>query len=111
MGDASDRLILAEIAGTCERRSWQVLAGKCSDAEAAAELAEASRGRADLLTQWAGIITGATESGLSATARQGREGARLCVLAGADPDGLGPWIEAGRKRTAAARVRPFTGIG
>src|SRR5690348_10592227 len=108
MAKASDRLILAEIAGACERRAWQVLAGRCTEAEAVAELAEASRGRADLLTQWAGLITGSTEASLPTTARQGREGTRLCVLAGADPDGLGPWIASGRKRSAEARVRPFT---
>jgi hypothetical protein len=56
-----------------------------------------------------GIVLGATEGELPVTAAMGREQARLCILAGADPDELTPWIETGRRRATTARPPPFSG--
>jgi hypothetical protein len=105
----SDRITVARIAGVSSRRAAQRLNGQCSDAEAVAELAEVARGRADLLAEHAGVIIGATEGELAMQAGKGREQARLCVLAGADPDALAPWIEVGRERKRQARLLPFSG--
>lgn len=105
----SDRITVARIAGVSSRRAGQTLNGRCSDAEAAAELAGVAGGRADLLAQHAGIVLGATDGELPMTAAMGREQARLCILAGADPDELPPWIETGRRRATAARLPPFSG--
>jgi hypothetical protein len=97
----SDRITVARIAGVSSRRAAQRLNGQCSGAEAAAELAAAARGRADLLAERAGVITGATQGELAMQADRGREQARLCILAGADPGALARGRLAGAGFSAA----------
>jgi hypothetical protein len=104
-----DRITVARIAGVSNRRAGQTLTGRSTDAEAVAELAEVAGGRADLLAEHAGLILGKSESGLPMQVEIGRERARLCVLAGADPGELAPWVELGRRRASQARHPPFSG--
>jgi hypothetical protein len=106
-----DGITLARIAGVCSRRAAQTLGGQCSDADAMAELTHVAAGRLDLLTRHAGIRLGSTEGELSVTLAMSREQARLCILAGADPDALGPWIDLGRERARQASKPPFSGTG
>jgi hypothetical protein len=80
-----------------------------TNAEAVTELAEVASGRADLLAEHAGLILGTSESGLPMQVEIGRERARLCVLAGAHPGELVPWVELGRRQASQARHPPFSG--
>lgn len=104
----NDRITVARIAGVSSRRAGQWLNGQCSEAEAVAELVAVAGGRADLLAQHAGVVTGATEGELPMQVEMAREQARLCILAGADPDALGPWIDVGRQRHGQRRLPPFS---
>jgi hypothetical protein len=104
-----DRITVARIAGVSSRLATQTLTSKSTDAEAAAELAEVAGGRADLLAEHAGLTLGTSESGLPMQVEMGRERARLCVLAGADPGELAPWVELGRRRASQGRHQPFSG--
>jgi hypothetical protein len=72
-----------------------------------AALRELAAGHADLLAQVAGILERAYEGELDEPLV--RQAARLCRKAGADPEAIPLWIEAGRERAAKARLPPFSG--
>jgi hypothetical protein len=55
----------------------------------------------------AGIFEGTLEGELDEPLA--RSAARLCRLAGADPEAIPGWIEEGRQRAASARQPPFFG--
>jgi hypothetical protein len=104
---ASDRILIARLTGTARRLGgWCELTGD-EEAAAVAELRALAAGRADLLAEVAGIEEGAHEGELSEP--RGRAAARLCRLAGADPEAIPAWIEVGRQRTANAGRPPFSG--
>ncbi len=92
---------IAEIAGRYAIRH------RYSDADegrAAAELAEAAAGRADLLARYAGITLGYHEADTEAGHYE--RAAQLCIRAGADTALILRWIEVGRR----ARQRHDAGI-
>jgi hypothetical protein len=105
----ADRILVARLDGAAGRLSrW----GALDDAQAAAgaaELRELAGGRGDLLAEVAGVRLGTAESKGSEYAVQAEAVARLCRLAGADPEAIPGWIEEGRRRRAAARQPPFSG--
>ena len=70
-----------------------------------AELQALAGGRADLLAEVAGIFEGTSEGELDEPLA--RQAARLCRMAGADPEAIPAWIEEGRRRRAAAAGRRF----
>jgi hypothetical protein len=102
-----DRLLIAEIWGEARRRArWREL-NSDEEGEALAELRELGGGRADLLAEVAGVLEGAAEG--EPHEPIARQAARLCRLAGADPEAIPAWIEEGRRRRAAARQAPPSG--
>ena len=54
-----------------------------------------------------GILEGASEG--EPDEPLARQAAGLCRKAGADPEATQAWIEEGRRRRAATRMRPFSG--
>ena len=103
----ADRILVAQLTGEARHRAkWRPLSSGEED-QAIAELATLAGGRADLLAQVAGIFEGASEGELDEPLA--RCAARLCRLAGADPEEVPAWIEEGRKRRAAARKAPPSG--
>ena len=99
----ADRLLIAELHGTAGHHSrWREL----TDAEEAAAVVELAAGRADLLAEVCGILIGASEGELNEPLK--RQAARLCCLAGADPEAIPAWIEEGRRRRANAGKPPFS---
>ena len=72
-----------------------------------AALRELAAGRADLLAQVAGIFEGTSEGELDEPLA--RSAARLCRLAGADPEAIPAWAAEGRRRRVNAGRRPFSG--
>ena len=70
------------------------------------ELRELAAGRADLLAEVCGILIGASEGEPNEALK--RQAARLCCLAGADPEAIPAWIEEGRRRRANAGKPPFS---
>jgi hypothetical protein len=103
----ADRLLIAEIWGEARRRArWRELSSD-EETAAVAALRELAGGRADLLAEVAGILEGASEGELDE--QLARQAAGLCVKAGADPEVIPVWIEEGRRRRAATRMRPFSG--
>ena len=72
-----------------------------------AELRELAAGRGDLLAEVAGVLEGAGEGEPDEPLK--RRAAQLCRKAGADPEAIPAWIQAGRARRAAARRPPFSG--
>ena len=88
------------------RARWRELT-EAEEAAAVAELKELAGGRADLLAEVAGIFEGASEG--DPDEPLARSAARLCLLAGADPDAIPAWIEEGRRRAARAGRPPFSG--
>ena len=61
-----------------------------------ASLRELADGRAAFLAEVAGILDGASEG--EADGPFARQAARLCRLAGADPETIRGWVEEGRRR-------------
>jgi hypothetical protein len=84
------------------RARWRELAGN-EEATAVAALRELARGRADLLAEVAEILEGTREGRLDESLA--RCVARLCRLAGADPDTVPAWIEEGRRERPRVRRR------
>jgi hypothetical protein len=103
---AADRILIARLTGTARRLAgWRELTGDKLDA-AVAELRKLAAGRADLLAEVAGIEEGASEGELSEP--RARNAARLCRLAGADPEAIPAWVEVGRGRRANAGRPPLS---
>jgi hypothetical protein len=103
----ADRILIARLTGTARRLAgWNGLAGD-EEAAAVAELRELAGGRGDLLAEVAGVEAGVSEGRLDEP--RAREAARLCRLAGADPEAIPGWVEEGRRRRAAARMPPLSG--
>jgi hypothetical protein len=92
-----DRILAARLSGTAIRLAR---AGGPID-EAVAELRALAAGRGDLLAEQAGIMAGAwtvrVETGDYVIA------VGLLVLAGADHDQIGRWVEVGRERASTRR--------
>jgi len=92
-----DRILCARLSGTA---IWLARAGGPID-EAVAELRALAAGRGDLLAEQAGIMAGAwtvrVETGDHLLA------VGLLVLAGADHDQIGRWVEVGRERASTRR--------
>jgi hypothetical protein len=72
-----------------------------------AELAALAGGRADLLAEVAGLFEGTSDG--EPDEPLARSAARLCRLAGADPEAIPAWIAEGRRRRANASRPPFAG--
>jgi len=72
-----------------------------------AELRELAAGRSDLLAEVAGVLQGASEGEPGEPVK--RQAAQLCRKAGAGPQAIPAWIQAGRARRAAASRPPFSG--
>ncbi len=106
-GPQADRLLIAELTGEAGHRAkWRELT-EDEEAAAVAALRELAGGRADLLTEVAGVLEGTSEGKLNEPLK--RQAAMLCRKAGADPEAIPAWIEEGRRRAAAARQPPFSG--
>jgi hypothetical protein len=106
-GPYPDRILVAELTGTARHHArWRELAQDEQDA-AVTELRELAGGRADLLAEVAGIFEGASVGELDEPLA--RQAAQLCRLAGADETLIPHWIEEGRHRAGAARMRPHSG--
>lgn len=103
----ADRILVAQLTGEARHRArWRALT-EDEEAAALAELRALAGGRADLLAQVAGIFEGTSEG--EPDEPLARSAARLCRLAGADPEAVPGWIAEGRRRAAAARKPPFSG--
>jgi hypothetical protein len=103
----ADRILVAQLTGEARHRAkWRPLTGD-EEAAAIAALAELAGGRADLLAEVPGIFEGTSEG--EPDEPQARSAARLCRLAGADPEAIPGWIEEGRRRKANASKPPFSG--
>ena len=102
-----DRILAAQIAGAAARHAlgWRLTAAE-EDA-AINELRQAAAGRADLLSEHAGVALGIGE-GRPDAARY-RQIAELCIAAGADQTMIERWITVGRQRAANAVARPNAG--
>jgi hypothetical protein len=92
-----DRILCARLSGTATRLAR---AGGPID-EAVAELRALAAGRGDLLAEQAGIAVGAWS--VRAGTADELLAAGLLVLAGADHDQIGRWIEVGRERVSTPR--------
>lgn len=102
-----DDLIVAALHGAASRHAgWATPVGAARRA-AVDELSEVAGGRADLLSQVAGLLLGYAPSG-DAMHEHNRIAAELLIEAGADPDTVGKWIEIGGERRATARADPFS---
>ena len=100
-------MIVAELSGEARHHArWRDLTAD-EEAAAVAALRELAGGRADLLAETAGILEGASQGELDEPFA--RCAARLCRLAGADPEAIPAWIEEGRRRSANARHPPPSG--
>jgi hypothetical protein len=103
----ADRILVAQLTGEARHRArWRGLT-EDEEAEALAELRELAGGRADLLAEVAGIFEGASEG--EPDEPLARCAARLCRLAGADPEAIPAWIAEGRRRRTRADLPPFSG--
>jgi hypothetical protein len=103
----ADRILVAQLTGEARHRArWQDFTEAEEDA-AVAELRELAAGRADLLAEVAGIFEGTSEG--EPDEPLARSAARLCRLAGADPEAIPAWAEEGRRRRVAARKAPPSG--
>lgn len=103
----ADRILVAQITGEARYRAkWRDLTGD-EEAEALAELRQMAAGRADLLAEVADLFEGTSEG--EPDEPLARCAARLCQMAGADPEAIPAWIEEGRRRRAAADQPPFSG--
>jgi hypothetical protein len=100
-------MIVAELTGEARHHAkWRPLTGD-EEASAVAELRAIAGGRADLLAEVAGILEGTSEGEMDEPLA--RQAAALCRKAGADPEAVPQWAEEGRRRAAAARMRPHGG--
>jgi hypothetical protein len=105
-GTDRDRILVAQLTGTAGHHArWRELTGE-EEAAAVAELRELANGRGDLLAEAAGILEGTSEGELNEPIA--RQSARLCRMAGADPEAIPAWIEEGRRRKANASRPPFS---
>jgi hypothetical protein len=103
----ADRILIAQLTGEAwHRAKWRELTGD-EEAAAVAELQALAGDQADLLAEVVGVMEGASEGELDEPFA--RCAARLCRLAGADPEAIPGWIEEGRRRRAAARMPPPSG--
>ncbi len=101
-----DRILVAQLTGTAGHHArWRELTGD-EEAAAVSELRELADGRGDLLAEVAGIFEGTSEGELDEPLD--RQCARLCRMAGADPEAIPAWIEEGRRRKANASRPPFS---
>ncbi len=124
-GCESDQLIVARLAGAAQRHApwreptaaqrhapWREPTAaqrhapwreptEAETAAAVAELREIAGGRADLLAEAAGLLTGFYRRTSEET--RARAAAHYCVVAGARHEEIPHWIEVGRSRAAAAR--------
>jgi hypothetical protein len=106
LGPDRDRILVAQLTGTAGHHAkWRELTGD-EEAAAVSELRELADGRGDLLAEVAGIFEGTSEGELSEPIA--RQSARLCRMAGADPEAIPAWIEEGRRRKANANRPPFS---
>src|SRR5690349_16185193 len=78
------------------------------EAAAVTELRALAAGRSDLLAEMAGIYEGTLEGELDEPLAWCA--ARLCRQAGADEALIPQWADEGRRRAAAARLPPFSGL-
>ena len=105
-GTDRDRILVAQLTGTAGHHArWRELTGE-EEAAAVAELRELANGRGDLLAEVAGILEGTSEGELNEPIA--RQSARLCRMAGADPEAIPAWIEEGHRRKANASRPPFS---
>ena len=105
-GTDRDRILVAQLTGTAGHHArWRELTGD-EEAAAVSELRELADGRGDLLAEVAGIFEGTSEGELNEPLA--RQCARLCRMAGADPEAIPAWIEEGRRRKANASRPPFS---
>ena len=82
----ADRILVAQMTGEARHRArWRDLT-EAEEAAAVAELKALAGGRADLLAEVAGLFEGASEG--DPDEPLARSAARLCRLAGADPDAI-----------------------
>jgi hypothetical protein len=101
-------MLVAELTGEARHHAkWRPLTAE-EEAAALAELRALAGGRGDLLAEVAGIFTGASEGELDEPLA--RCAADLCRKAGADLEAIPQWVEEGRRRAAAARIPPFSGL-
>ena len=75
--------------------------------EVVAALRELAGGRADMLAEVCGVLTGLSEG--EHDEPFARRAAGLCRAAGADPEAIPAWIEEGRRRRENAARPPFSG--
>jgi hypothetical protein len=91
----ADRILVAQLTGEARHRArWRELSGE-EEAAAVAALRELAGGRADLLAEVAGIFEGTSEG--EPDEPLARSAARLCRMAGADPEAI---TGLDRRRTA-----------
>jgi hypothetical protein len=103
----SEQILSAKISAVCRRFCAR---GRIEHQDqAVAELRELAGGRADLLSQHAGLALGRAEGSEQAQTPGHLAEAELCKLSGARQDLIEPWIETGRERAQQARQRPYTG--
>ena len=100
---ASDLALVAEIIREAGRYARLRDLTAAEEADAVAELRELAAGRADLLAEAAGFGEGFAEG--TAKVPSARLMARLCLAAGADPEAIPAWIQAGRERRVSAERR------
>ena len=104
----ADRILVAQITGEARHHAkWRPLTAE-EEAAALAELRALAAGRADLLAEVAGIFEGTSEG--EPDDSLARCAARPCRKAGADEALIPQWADEGRRRAAAARMPPFSGL-
>jgi hypothetical protein len=104
----SDRLLVAQLTGEARHHArWRPLTEE-EEAAAVSELRALAAGRSDLLAEVAGIFEGTSEGELDEPLA--RCAAQLCRKAGADEALIPQWVDEGRRRAAAARMPPFSGL-
>jgi hypothetical protein len=103
----ADRILVAQLTGEARHRArWHELSAD-EETAALAELRALAAGRADLLAEVAGIFEGTSEG--EPDEPLARSAARLCRMAGADPEAIPGWVAEGKRRRAAARRPPPSG--
>ncbi len=103
----ADRILVAQLTGEARHRARRRELSGDEEAKAVQALSELAGGRADLLAEVAGIFEGTSEGELDEPLA--RCAARLCRMAGADPEAIPAWIEEGRRRRAAVNQSPTSG--